>query len=559
MIRLEIPILFLEDYAGSSTIGCRKCNDLEAKRFTYKTNWYISTIAGDFRSNVHGLFIAIDGVSGFTDGHNNFSVAESVGNGACIVVPNNFSAKSFAQSTEWNIGAIVCYIRSRIFLGDHFVVNNEIGRTDRHYNGGINRNILFAEGVSQSVSINGFRSRILNCYYDISSGFLVRVNSHIDSAVFNLVISKAYIDLCVFVALAFYISICIPSCINCFTIFIYDRYFNGVVLSNRTSFLIESESVGAHAVNNSQFFGSLYLCIFIKCKKGNFATIVFFVTFSIYSERTIIFAKAYISLATFKINSSAIYKTKFYVRTFCRSLNTISINCVNSTSYFTITYDSFCIIVHINFKSYSVTNLNSVKAQFNDCVARSLIFDTKTNGVFTSLQSIATRIGQCIFVGVRNCYYRKFIIISSLIKTFWSTYENCINGRVSCNIAISIFENHFSYTSKVWICHIYILRISIHYFDRSSNIIAIYSYIKDFFSIIARKNDRICTWNSAIHYLYIKLSFTIVYSHSLFNRSFSTSFVNIDAFTFIAILNRNYLTIEIFCRSCSASNYTIYG
>ena len=114
MIRLEIPILFLENYASGGTVSCGQSGNLEAKSFTNETYWYISTIARDFWSNFHGLFYTVNGVGGRIDGHNDFGFTQSIGNSTSIVIPFYFSAKSFTKSTEWYKGTILLHMEQHL-------------------------------------------------------------------------------------------------------------------------------------------------------------------------------------------------------------------------------------------------------------------------------------------------------------------------------------------------------------------------------------------------------------------------------------------------------------
>ena len=256
MIRLEIPILFLEYYARSSAIGCGKCNNLEAKRFTYETNWYISTIAGDFRSNVHGLFIAIDGVGGFTNGHNNFGLTKGVGNGACIVIPFYFCADSFTKSAEWYESTILSNVWSSIFNGYNFVVNNEIVGTNGHNNTGVNRDILCTNSIFQSLSIC---STLIIAYNNnnIQNSFLISIDFQNRFALCyssSAAGSRGQLNLSISVGAVFNVSIHSCTSINNLTAAIYNGNIYGIGLANFTLFTVKCESVIRNRVNNSQSF-----------------------------------------------------------------------------------------------------------------------------------------------------------------------------------------------------------------------------------------------------------------------------------------------------------------
>ena len=266
--------LLLEYNASGGTVSCGQSGYLEAKSFTDKTYWYIGTIVSDFWSNVHGLFFAVNGVGLFTDGHNNFGLAKGVGNGACIVIPYNFCAKSFAQCTEWYIGTIVSNVWSSIFNAYYFVVNNKVIRANGHNNAGINRNILFANSIFQGLSIRG---TIFIGYNnnDVKNGFLIGVHLQISFTICygsSAACNRGQLNFCISVGAVFNVSVHFLTSFDNFTICIYNRNINSVGLANLASFAVKCEGVVGNRVNNRQGLYNLFLNLGIVSSDGHFST-----------------------------------------------------------------------------------------------------------------------------------------------------------------------------------------------------------------------------------------------------------------------------------------------
>ncbi len=258
MIRLEIPILFLEYYASGQTVCILKWGYSVAQSFSYETNWYIGTITGKNRSSVHSLFFAVYSVGIFTNGHGQLSVTKGIGNSLSILIPVYSSAEGFTEYTEWNHRSpVAVYIWSSI-AGNDIIIYNIISRIDRHYNGGIGVNIFWTKSIFKGTCVNSIVliHRINNSNYNVRTSFYIRVQSDNTFTIINS---------CVCAYICFNISICNRSrlyisvnisAINIYSIalFINNGHINLIILICWAIIAIKCQAVFGQTIDNRQFF-----------------------------------------------------------------------------------------------------------------------------------------------------------------------------------------------------------------------------------------------------------------------------------------------------------------
>ena len=444
MIRLEIPILFLEYYASGGTVGIVESSDAEAKRFTYETNWYIGTIAGDFRSNVHGLFFAINGVGGFTNGHNNFTRAKSVGNGACIVIPYYISANSFTKSTEWYESTILSNVWSSIFNVYNIVVNNEVVGTDGHNNSSINWDILFAESVSQSTCVD--LTTIFYSDNDVSSGSLICINADSTSTFFNSSIFSCYIDNCIFNTLFSYISAyrITGNIFHSVAVFIFQSNFNGIVLSDwaRSFVKVKGDSFSNGWINNSDFLSLAQTFVCVDCIEGHFGTEVCRVRFWSKSNDIIRnHAHIWSWRACNRVGSSVTYND---ITASCSSLNTIFVYIEELSS---VWFTSLSSVLTVDFDGYWITSFSQAEGSFYAVVVRK----GQTNSVFPFFKVSSAYILECEGVYAISIIIGKEYVAIGQLSASW-----LINDfYIFCNISVIVVlkPNCFSIPTFVILGH----------------------------------------------------------------------------------------------------------
>ena len=364
MIGLEIPILFLEDYASGGTIFCIvEWGDFEAEVFSYETNWYIGTIARKNWCSIHGLFFTIQSVGGFTDGHNDFGVAYSVGYALSFLIPVNFSAKCFAEYAEWNHGSpSIVYIWSSVAF-NNCVVDEVIGRTDGHNDGAASVFINFTEGVSQGCAID-FAIVSFNSYNYIYSTFLIAFEEE-----FALTIAYGVVNIEVnassFVALRSDVGGHGTVNLRNVAIFVNNGNSYNVVAANFAFNLVECESFSKVVLNNSQFLFNVLTSDFIVSFYGDGGTNKRFVSRDICigiklgasgvhaCNSIAIYAKAHVSNRS--VNSEAIFV----------NINRVYSYALAKSNLIVYSVDSVTIDVAFAINSYSihfkVNALNSAK------------------------------------------------------------------------------------------------------------------------------------------------------------------------------------------------------
>ena len=305
--------------------------------FSGETNWYISTIAiTDYWCSIHGLFFTIDGVSFFTDGHNDFSFIIVDGYSTCIVIKIYISVERFSQRTDRNHSSpVAVYVWSSIANND-FIVNNIVGRTDGHNNGLILVRIFLTYSVFKSTSIDSSTS--LNSYYDIHGSFFVRVNSQ--SALTIAYITSFNVDVCIFIALICNISTHSTTNLTNVAICINSRNSYFVFLVGRAIVVVKFKAVSVVRIYNSQFSFNKLFVFFAECLYFNNSTQQRIISWLILisQERAIMFTVEEPSV----YNSVAI-EAIFYVSSI--DLDTVFVNILAIYIY---------ILTKHNFISYSL-------------------------------------------------------------------------------------------------------------------------------------------------------------------------------------------------------------
>ena len=401
MIRLEIPILFLEYYASGGTVSCIECGYLEAKSFTNETNWYIGTFASDFWSNVHGLFFAVNGVGGFTNGHNNFGLTEGIGNGACIVIPYYVSADGFTKSTEWYEGTILSNVWSSVFHGDNLVVYNEVRGTDGHNNAGVSQSVFFTNGVFKSLTIESITISYSN--NDVYSCFFVGEDGQFTFTVYCILSRNS--NFCICVALICNVSIYFATYfVSEIAICINNAYSNSVIFVSVAFSWIECESIGVVCIYNSQFFFNILL---------SFAVISFYIDGST-NERFIsngVFCNLILIIETkaspISYNSLAIYAIFSILG---RNLNTIFV-------------DIFCFNFQIFTKCDFISDLFVLILSSTSCLSIhgyiQILNGTKFSNIESSSCIVATEQGQSYSVFTWNEIM--FFIVANIFQSIVGT------------------------------------------------------------------------------------------------------------------------------------------
>ncbi len=250
-VKLFAQSLALEYNGSGETVVAIEWGYSVTKSFSSETNWYISTIAfANYRSGVHGLFVAVQGVGFFANVHYNFSIAINDGNNIVFVI--NSCAERFSQCTDRNHRSpSAVYIRSSI-AGNNVVVHNIFSRTDGHNNTAICKQIFSTKCIFESTSVDFF---ILGNNYnkDICSGFLISIQVQFSFTAFNS-LNNFCCNFSVSIALIFYGSInliCVESLCN-ITIFVNDRNDYRVIVVDFTIVFIESKAVSIVGINHCQ-------------------------------------------------------------------------------------------------------------------------------------------------------------------------------------------------------------------------------------------------------------------------------------------------------------------
>ena len=273
---MEIPILFLEDYASSQTVCILKWGYSVAQSFSEETNWYKGTITfANHRSSIHGLFFVINGVGVFANSHNNSGIA--INNGDHVVSIVNSPTEGFSEYTDRNHGSpSAVYIRSSITSND-IVIYNVIGRTNGHSNKLVSVNVFRTDCVGESTCIEGIVCRLYS-NNNVNSGFLVGVDG--DFAIFTCfyVLGCINFNVSVCIALACNIDVgilCIYSFYN-IAIGINNRYANLVGSFCFTRFTTECKAFNNAFIYNSYFSGLNVGIHFTNNGQSDVVTNIFF-------------------------------------------------------------------------------------------------------------------------------------------------------------------------------------------------------------------------------------------------------------------------------------------
>ena len=426
MIRLEIPILFLEYYASGQAVCILKRNYSVAQRFSYKANWYEGTIAGKNRSSVHGLFITVYSVGLFADGHGQFSVTKSVGNGLAVLIPMNGSTEGFTEYTEWNHGSpSAVYVWSSV-AGDNVVIYNIVGRTNSHNNGGFSVRILSANSVIQSVGKN-YVIAVAYTDNDFKISFLIRVDGQLTFTISNINASWGNINICIFYR--FIEQINIESAINIYfvSISVNNRYANSIIFAGWTIGRIKFERVIKDVcfINDGHFTISILTICSSEAPNSNSAT-----------NKTVI-TIVHIVLDR-ESNSTIVYIIAYELKS-CTSVAHICCNFTSQAVF--VNLKNFCSVYGtvVNYFRYNIIVFirkfdNSIYSLAKSCnsegyVGSSVVIKRNANSIFTeskvtciyNLQRKVIRIctssynlKYCIFAVFRRAYDTNIIIVLTL-------------------------------------------------------------------------------------------------------------------------------------------------
>ena len=256
---MEIPILFLEDYASGGTIFCIvEWGDFIAKTFCYKANWYIGAVVRtDHWSGIHSFSsFAIDGVFGRTYGHHDGGVAIYDGYSLCFFIEGHFCTEGFSQYTYRNHGSpSAVYVWSAEIVNrtiKHFVVDQVLIGTDGHDNIAACVWIFIAEGVGEGVCI---QFAVVGGYNnaDINSTSLVAFEVHASSTVLNLWVNLQ-INSGFFITLANDGSGEFTVNLGDIAIFVDYRNSYSVCFTNNALGRVDANGFVEVVLNNSQFF-----------------------------------------------------------------------------------------------------------------------------------------------------------------------------------------------------------------------------------------------------------------------------------------------------------------
>ena len=277
MIGLEIPILFLEDYASGSTgFSIVQWGNIQAKAFCYEANWYIGTSVNDDWFSIHCFCsYTIDGVVSRTNRHFDGGVAvhDRYGLNAIYFIEFNSTAEGFSEDTGRNhCSPSAVYVWCAEVVNrtiEEFVVDQVLIGTDGHNNGGASVWIFIAEGVGQSLSVH-FAIVSLNSYNDVCGTFSIGFNIDLTSAVLDSLVD-INVNGSFFVALAFYTGTESTVNLGKVAIFINNSYINEVAFTNRTLFGIESESFIQISADDGQSLG-LIAKVLVEYLNSHFGT-----------------------------------------------------------------------------------------------------------------------------------------------------------------------------------------------------------------------------------------------------------------------------------------------
>ena len=263
-VKLFAQSLALEYNGSGETVVAIEWGYSVTKSFSSETNWYISTIAfANYRSGVHGLFVAVQGVGFFANVHYDFSIAINDGNNIVFVI--NSCAERFSQCTDRNHRSpSAVYIRSSI-AGNNVVVHNIFSRTDGHNNTAISVEIFSTNSVFQSTSIDRTVYSV-NCNNNIYSSFFISIDGQGTFTVLHSIFCSAAIKryLCILVALIR--NKCIQRASNAsnVAIFVNDGNGNNIVFVNFTFGWVKRKTVFAVRINKSQIFFDKSLLTSVK-------------------------------------------------------------------------------------------------------------------------------------------------------------------------------------------------------------------------------------------------------------------------------------------------------
>ena len=245
---------------------------METNAFSNEADWYIDATVIVDRYGIHVAFNAIDGVAGFTNIHDDLSVAIKVdGNNRRIVfIPNNFSVESFHQSADRNHGSPVAVDVWSSITFDDVVVHNIFGGVDGHNYGVVREWIFSTEGVFEGAIVGFITS--LNNNINVGGGFFIRIEAQSAFTIAYSSVCNINRNLGIFVAL-----VC-NECANFtiyllnLTVFINNRYSNLVVFVGWALYRVEFKALIGIRRYHGQSLSDKLLVSSVKCNNFNFGT-----------------------------------------------------------------------------------------------------------------------------------------------------------------------------------------------------------------------------------------------------------------------------------------------
>ena len=230
---------------------------METNTFSNEADWYIDAVASVHWNSVHFAIYTIDGVAGFTNSHNDLAVSIKIdGNSLSILIPDNFRIESFHQCTDRNHRSPSAVNVWSSIAFDYIVVHNVFGGIDGHNDSAVSEWIFGTKGVFEGTIVSFVTSFDNNS--DVSSGFLIRVNSQAALAVLYVMralVVYVYRNLSIFVALISNPSIEGTFYLLNLTVFVNNRYGDLVVFIGWALYRIEIKALIGVGWNQSQSLG----------------------------------------------------------------------------------------------------------------------------------------------------------------------------------------------------------------------------------------------------------------------------------------------------------------
>ena len=323
MIGLEIPILFLEDYASGGTIFCIvEWGDFIAKTFCYKTYWYIGAVVRtDHRSGIHSFSgFAIDGVFGRTYGHHDGGVAIYDGYSLCFFIEGHFCTEGFSQHANRNHSSpSAVYVWSAEVVNraiKHFVVDQVLIGTDGHDNIAACVWIFVTEGVGEGICI---QFAIVSGYNNanINSTSLVTFEVHGSLTIANVWVNLQ-INIGFFVTLANDGSGELTINLGDF-LTSYNSDIDGIRFTNNALGRVDGNGFSLIVLNNSQFFFYILVGSGVVYFDSNDGTNIVVVCSSVvsYSESNSIFGDVSVDNSVAIDTNLKIADVSFNLQTIC--------------------------------------------------------------------------------------------------------------------------------------------------------------------------------------------------------------------------------------------------